>query len=383
MENIELLFLKNSNTGSKIKIKNAVVQLHIKEESNIFSGETINKIINFVNTLRKQYKGIKIPIEIYLGKIEFIDKLTYVLFECICYDLIRRGHYVQLYADVIKSIETKGIVSSPLLLLNMTTTKSVQKFIPKFFNDTFGYHFRRVIKGCSIENTNYLGKLYEEIDIFLKPFGINNDCRDEVGKVIIELVGNACEHAKTDCLIDIDVTSDYEKKIRGVSDGYTYYGINIAVVNFSNILLGDDINNNILNNSDNIVDERYKEVLRAFDNHKKMFSDEYKKEDFCNITTFQHKISGREKFSRTGGTGLTQLIKSLGKRSDTYRCYVISGNQSISFYSELLEYNSNNWVGFNSEKDYIKCIPSKEVISESLIYMPGTAYNLNFVLRGE
>ena len=42
--------------------------------------------------------------------------------------------------------------------------------------------------------------------------------------------------------------------------------------------------------------------------------------------------------------------------------------------------------GFNQENDYISKIPSEIdennlVISESLMYMPGTAYNLNFVMK--
>lgn len=84
---------------------------------------------------------------------------------------------------------------------------------------------------------------------------------------------------------------------------------------------------------------------------------------------------------------MTKPIKSLEERSDTYRCYVISGNRAVNFYKEMLEYNENKWIGFNKEKDYISTIPGnnskgQEVITNSLIFMPGTAYNLNFVMRG-
>ena len=74
------------------------------------------------------------------------------------------------------------------------------------------------------------------------------------------------------------------------------------------------------------------------------------------------------------------------ERSDAYRCYVVSGKRAVNFYKELLEYNDDKWIGFNQENDYISKIPSEIdennlVISESLMYMPGTAYNLNFVMK--
>ena len=88
----------------------------------------------------------------------------------------------------------------------------------------------------------------------------------------------------------------------------------------------------------------------------------------------------------TGGTGLTKLILSLAERSDAYRCYVVSGNRAINFYKELLEYDNERWIGFNKEKDYVSNIPGKnnngeEVVSETLMFMPGTGYNLNFVME--
>ena len=198
------------------------------------------------------------------------------------------------------------------------------------------------------------------------------------------MVGNACEHAETDCLVDLDVTSNYRKTINDDLDKNFYYGINIAVVNFSDQLIGDDIKKNILYNIENVeAFDRYNKIKYAYDNHKKVFDDDYTEEDFCNITSFQHKISGRKNISDTGGTGLTMLIKSLEERSDAHQCYVLSGNRSIFFLQDYLEYNNDNWIGFNEEKNYFEFKPEDDITSESCIYMPGTAYNLNFILKGE
>lgn len=387
MKNINLLLDSNKKSTSKIKLKKGIAIIKINDS--FISGKTLKSIAEKINAIHEQYRKVKIPITFFFEKFEFIDKLTFVIFECICYDLIRNyGHYIQIQMKEINcDIYTAGIESSPLLLLNKTLPKSVKKYPQKFKKDFYGRHFRRVLTGEN-EETNYLGNLYSEIDTFLKPFNIEEKSRDKVANVITELVGNGCEHGYGDCLIDIDVAPNYEKVTNSVSDGQSYHGINIVVVNFSDRLLGDGILENILKQHRNSLNERYKTVIEAYENHKKFFSESYTEEDFCNITTFQHKISGRADEDLTGGTGLTKLIQSLEERSEAYRCYVVSGNRAVNFYKEFLEYDENKWIGFNKYKNYISKYPSndnptREVISEALMYLPGTAYNLNFVMKIE
>ena len=109
-------------------------------------------------------------------------------------------------------------------------------FPSKFEKDLYGKHFRKLIKEKDI-STNVIGNTYSEIDTFLKVFDVSEEFRDKVAVTIAELVGNAIEHARSDCLLDIDVTSPYEKKDE---DMHTlYYGVNLAVLNFSDKLLGD------------------------------------------------------------------------------------------------------------------------------------------------
>lgn len=385
MNNVDLLLSHNGCSKDKIRLDNMSVSFMPKFQKdpitnrNLFTGIEISKIIEFVNNLHIKYKGMPIPITFRFGEVIFIDKLTYILLECICYVLINDyRHRVQIYMSVMLDIGTEGIESSPLLLLNNTKNKSVLKFPAKFEWDLYKNHYRKVVKGNS--ETNYLGELYSEIDSFLKLFSFENDaCRDEITQVIVELAGNAFDHCNADCLVDLDVTQEYNGK---QEDGKEFCGINIAVVNFSENLLGTGINDNIIISDNNINDDRYRDVLLAYQKHIAKFSETYCKEDFCNITAFQHKISGRGD-TGTGGTGLTKLIKSLSDRSSAYRCYVITGKRCVNFYSNLLEYNNDNWIGFNDENNYFNCIPQKDVITECLINMPGTAYNLNFVIEGE
>lgn len=383
MENIDLLFEKNCNQLHKIKIKNKKLILDYSQymNKNLFHGEIIKKIIDDINSLKKQYPNLKVPIEFRFGFTSFIDKLSYVMLECICYYLISvRKQYVQIYMKVSKDIGTEGIESSPLLLLNNTSKETTKKFPEKFERDIFRNHFRRVIKSNKTNEKNYLGRLMEEVNSFLKPFNVDEESRDEISLVISELAGNAGEHACSDCLIDIDVTDSYKKRN---DEKRKYIGVNIIVVNFSDIILGKGIKDNILNSIVKIEDERYKVVYDAYNFHKNKFDESYLDEDFANITAFQHRISGREMYSKTGGTGLTKLIKSLEEKSDTYRCYMITGRRSVNFEHDCLIYNKDGWLGFNTTGCYAEDVPSEGIVTEGLIYMPGTAYNLNFVLKGE
>ena len=100
------------------------------------------------------------------------------------------------------------------------------------------------------------------------------------------------------------------------------------------------------------------------------------------MTAFQHKISGREN-SITGGTGLTKLIESLETRSETHICYVQSGKRVVIFKPEYLSYNDDGWLGFNENNDYLTTAPQENLFSGNHYLLPGTAFNLNFVMKRE
>lgn len=380
MKNIDKIFESNSQSSYKPIFDKGKIQFECYDT--IFSGKTIADIINFVNSVHKKYKKISMPLFFSFGIIEIADKLSYILFECICYSLMKNYHhkvYVYWCPDV--DIRTDGVFSSPLKLLNERTEGNQQKFLSTFCMEIYRHHFRRVINGEEKEKTNYLGNLLQELDSFLKFFSIAEEYRDQITEVIAELVGNACEHGDTDCLLDIDITNDHSKSIRNVPQTGSFYGINIAIVNFSDILLGDGIKVKIDENK--LSENRYTELGKAYNYHKQHFNQAYSYTDFCNISALQDKISGRQQYNLAGGTGLTKLIHSLQEKSDMDACYVLSGNRSVLFFKELLQYDGDDWLGFNKQQDFFHELPDEEAVTDCYIFLPGTAYNLNFVMKRE
>lgn len=380
MKNEKLLFLNNKETikGYKPDIKNSCIQVNFKKK--VIGGREIMELIRIINTIEERYASTKIPIVLKLGELKFADKLTIVIFETIChYILTVRKRKIGLSYTIIKwEIWTEGIFSSPLLLLGGSEEK---KFIEKYNSEIYKRHYRRVVLVDEKKDPVLLSKIVTEINSFLKIVDVAEKYRDNIALVISELVGNACEHTKTECLIDIDVTTPYGKE----NEEGDFYGINIVVLNFSPQLLGNAIEMKINERDIDYFEKnpRYEMVLKAKQNHEILFNEWYQLEDFYNICSFQHKISGRKDVKSTGGTGLTKLIQTLEKMSDAHKCYVVAGKKVVNFLHDFLEYDSDKWIGFNKENSFENNIPDRMVIDECGIYFPGTAYNLNFAMKKE
>ncbi len=378
MLKIELLFNENKEVSNiKFPIKNKRIVFRLCRPT--IDGMGILQLIKGVNAIENKF-SLKIPVVVELGEITFADKLSIVIFECICFYMInycKRIVYLK-YKIHEYDIWTEGVASSPFLLLGTANKDHIKKFVQKFKYDIFRNHFRKVIQATDDEMA--LSRLMTDIEYFLKIFSVDTLYIDKISEVIAELVGNANEHTKTDTLLDIDVTKSYIKR----PTGDNVYGINIVVINFSSQLFGAALHEKLCSsNIDKIKqNKRYNELLTAYNNHKDFFNEDYKKEDFYNIASFQHKISGRENILDYGGTGLTKLIESLEKMSEAHHCYMLTGNRVINFLSEHLEYNEDKWIGFNNKKDFINNIPSNEVVDSCPVFFPGTAYNLNFVMKG-
>ena len=375
MLNAELLFDANYGIIKKVSLnhRRAVYRNRDRE----FDGKAIKRLLVFINTVRSRFNGVNVPITLDLGEVVFKDKLTYVFLEIICYILIKEyNHSVIVLFKCEHNIHIEGIDSSPLLLLGIDRKTNREKYVAKFNDDIFRKHYRRVVS--MEDNLSTLSKIMSEVSYFLIHLGVSKKYVNKMAEVIAELVGNACEHTDTECLIDLDVTEVYYKK----DSQETFFGVNLAVVNFSETLLGDAVKNRIMNPKEPLT-ERYDMVRKAFDSQEPYFGEKYGEDDFFNVASFQHKISGREDKGVTGGTGLTKLISSLEKMADSHRCYLITGNRSLWFFPEILEYNKDGWIGFNIENDFFSKPPTSGVLGDSLIYMPGTAYNLNFVIKKE
>lgn len=383
MENYELLIDVNSKKENKGKIrmnsKEKTIEFNAKKSE--IDGEVIREIIKFVRIIEEKYSRNKFTIHFNfhtLKNMSFVDKLTYSFLEIICVYIIEKlKKNVCVSFTTADKITTSGIYSSPLLLLNSLKGENTQKFLHKFNYDLYKEHFRKVIEyKKTVQNIQYLSILMGDISSFLSSFNISKENRDNVSEVIIELIGNATEHAKSDCLIDLDVSDGYKKENK---EG-EYYGINIIIINFSNKNLGDSIKTKLFQECD-ILNEKHLQVKKALKIHTEKFDNEYIEDDFYNLVSFQDKITGRIGDVHTGGTGLTKLIHRLEKNSENSHCYAVTGKRAVWFREAYLEYNEQGWLGFNDERDFLNFPPKRDCIGAAFIEMPGLAYNLNFVMK--
>ena len=345
-----------------------------------FDLTEIRNIIVFLKAIKKRHKLSLLPIDIELGNRKFIDKLSYILLECLCYYLLKEEKCsLNLHYTCQHTIFNEGIKTSYLNRINSPRGKI--DFVKRFRFDILRSHYRRVIP-CEDPSGEWTSYINQDIDSFLKTYNIQKEYRECASNVICELVDNALEHSMSDCLVDIDITNDYTKDI-DPNEENLYCGLNIVIINFSEILMGNGISQKISFIEKNGLETppRYKDVLLAKEYHQNFWGKNYTKEDFDIVTSFQNKISSRETCS-TGGTGLTQLIKALEEETDAYNCYMISGNRMINFIKQYL-HSPNGWIGFNESNEYLNDIPSTECVRKSQLYFPGTAYNLNLVLKKE
>ena len=179
-------------------------------------------------------------------------------------------------------------------------------------------------------------------------------------------------------MIDIDVQEDFKKP--GAPKDESYYGVNIVVINFAHVLLGDELKEKLMTRDDSALDGRCRQVKDAYSYHKNYFSDKYNVDDFFNIASFQDRVSSREDSGESGGRGLPLLIRSLERQADTHLCYVISGKNVIWFKLPYMEYNKDEWVGFNSSKNFLSDIPAEDSLGRGETFVSGTAFNLNFAM---
>lgn len=384
MKYLNKLFSSNRGRSSLVRIDKGM--LHYIDRSDVFNSATLLSIVKYINSVRAKHSSKRIPISFEFSNVnlKIQDKLAFVVFECICYSLKEEGRQVYVYWNPVNQILTQGVNYSPLLLLNTTNQKTNDRFKKSFNNDIYQRHFRRLITEKDVES-NYLGVLLQDISTFLGVFNLSEKRIDKISTVIVELVGNAGEHGESECLIDIDITDDHTKKLYNVEQEGQYYGINIAIVSFSNHLLGEAVSQKVLTN--NFDNGRYYDLKMAYQNHLKKIEDLddnlYNEEYFWDIASLQDRISGRKGTSSADGTGLTVLINSLQKEADNDTCYVISGEKIISFKKDFIERDSNGWLGFNRQNDFFNHKPDISILDSSSLWIPGTAFNLNFVMRKE
>lgn len=374
MEHINYLTAYNNDKiniahlqGKTLTYKSKVGKIDFRE---------IKKLLGFFSTIEHKYGLAKLKyIIIYEKEVVFEDKLTIVLFECLLYDLrINKSKDVQLRLHAKRTINTEELEYSCLFVGNNEELKD------KFNFNLHNTHFRRVVSlKENDENLDSLSKIMGDITSFLKNCNIKSEYSSRASEIAIELLDNALDHSKSDCLIDIDVTQTPYTKYG--DDKQQYQAVNIVVINFSDKLLGEDIKE-ILDNYNENCGQQFKKLLDYRNIHEEYFKEDYSIKEFYILSAFQNKITGRSEKALTGGRGLTKLIKGIQDYADTYKCYVASGSSVVFFVKDYIKQDENQWVGFN-ESNCFNDAPSYDVIKKSPLNIIGTAYNLNFVFKKE
>lgn len=339
----------------------------------------LSQITSFVSTQKRPLNVV-----LFLGPTDFEDKLLYILFESyIEYLICKYSICVQVVFDEKTNIATKGIKSSPLQLLKDGSFQNRIKFLGKHKSEIYLDHFRQIYRMKDTTDEMWQSKALTNVSAFLKGMLIPARSCNAIAEIAIELVGNAVVHAKTDCLLDIDIADNYYKK--GFNKKVKYFGANICVIDFSSELLGTQIQSKIclnpLSNLDSAL--RYRKLKEAYTTHIGFFNELYTEDDFFILSAFQNRISGRPFGTPNGGTGLPKLVKSLETQADAHNCYAISGKRVVRFLPQYLEYDDQEWLGMNQEHDFFHNRPNKMVFGKSPVYFPGTAFNLNFVIAKE
>lgn len=381
MKNIQYLVDNNiiNNRSKSIKEnKNIIIKIRARE----FTSGTFNNILNDllkINSLNNLPEIVVLK----FNEIIFRDKSVQIMFECLIYYVCKNFKFKFKFEIKHYKVDNKFYslnIKNSLLDKYNNVFFDKKTYIEEFDKININPdYFRKIIKD---DNENCLSILLSELTIFLKKYNFSNNDKEKIADMIVELAGNANEHSLSDCLIDLTI----DNTVTNRNKHHNCLGVDIVVIGFSPILLGDGIKKILTTNtiSENSIPFK-KDLNKAYQLHKKYFDDYYTFDDFCNISAFQWRFSGREKpIDKNGGTGLTKVIESLINASEANNCYVYSGNKVIFFKKDLIgiEYVDDNKgfnVGFNKEGSYHSNIPDKLCIGTSDFFLHGTLYNLTFI----
>ncbi len=374
MKNVEYVYKNNLGTYKIPHLKGNV--LEYKSGTKIFNFFELKKLIGFFASAENKLgnaKFINYSID-YFNEIQFADKLTYILLECFLYYLIVcKNKKINFNISKYKNtIFTEGVYYSCIKYMD-----NKENFINKFQNSVSNFHFRKLIKyeNKKLDNVSFI---FSDILQFLQTCGINNKEAQNAAEISVELIDNALDHSQSDCLIDIDVSQRPYYKTNDPEQTNEFVAVNIAVINFSESILGDKIKT--IANSKNGKNEQYEKLEKIKKLHEKYFNENYTQNNFYMMSAFQNKISSRDNSGATGGKGLTKLISQLQEQSALNVCYVVSDDMCLYFLKDHIKQDEQKWVGFNSNND-CKLPPDKDAIKKSPMNIIGTGYNLTFVFQ--
>lgn len=378
MKNVEFLSQSNGIIKKIPHLKNKNI-IEYKSNVKIFDFYELKRLINFFVSVDNKFGNqqfIRYDIH-YTDLIQFSDKLTYILLECFFYnEIVIKNKKIAFKIDKFKNtIFTEGVFDSCL-----TVTEFKEEFKKKFLFVHTRYHFRRlVLYNENDENLKSVSLIWSELCQFLQVCGIAEKHAQTASEISVELIDNALDHSKSDCLIDIDVSQNPYYLPGAESEG-EYFAVNLAVVDFSKNTIGEEIGNII--NCNQKKGEQYEKLFSLYNKHKQFFCDNYRPDHFYMISAFQNKISSRHSSGQTGGKGLTRLIDELQRSSVSDICYVATNDTCLFFHKDQIKQDEDKWVGFNEQND-CNFPPSEDACVRSPLNIIGTAYNLTFVFKKE
>lgn len=376
MKNINLIY--NHIKTVKVDICQKPIKIKLKEER--FSSNSLVYLASRFKFLLN-YKFMNFNIVIDFGNIEFSDKITYLIFDALLYDLFKHTNFnIQVLISINwESIHHNGLVGTAFYRSRCTYTGLINKkeFIKNYecsiyLNDIV---YRRLLTNETLKTSNECpSKVCSEVATILKQYSEEEEWIDGISEVVSELVCNVSSHTDGDCLVDIDISNEVHSS--NSCKNKPYLSVNIAVINFSENRLFDLIKNNLKENKYENNDLLYNRIYNAYEVHKEFFNDIYKEDHFFLVTAFQNHVSSRAFKSGMGGTGLTTLIEKIIDKTEKDYSYVLSGNNILFFRTNYLTLSNDKFIGFNKENDYFNFKPSEKVINNSKMYMPGSIYNL-------
>lgn len=371
MFKIEKIFEKVS---SKNHSMDSYINNKIRIKDNMFSIKSIYKIAEHLKWMREEMHIFETKILIDSDYIS--DQAILTLMETIIYFVINEWNLKITYRFSIKENVLGYQIFKKSILFKYNNRKIVIEDYNLEYNKEItieGDHFRKLCKNTE-ENRKgkFISITMDEIDIFLKCFELDNEYRNELAEVIVEIIDNALKHSEGDCILNLNlVKNDYHK--------YKY--VDVAVVVIDDIFIGKEIIEYINKKDKSEYSEKNEIVLKAYENHKKSFNEKYNMNSFAMVSAFQKYVTTRKMSENTGGTGLTTLINALIEKSTYNFCYAISGNTNLIFKKEFLNLNEEGLIGFNEENNYIEIIPNEKVVSINKYDMNVNIYNLQFILK--
>lgn len=375
MDNIKLIY--ENVKEARVNYMQKPIKIFINSEK-IDSKALYNIIARFKYLLK--YNLCKYNICLEFENLEFKDKITYLILDAVIYDLLKRSNFnieIRYIRQNFSNIHTGGFISTALYRTQNELGYIDKKTFIRYYEQNYYINeeiYRRIISKDILKNDETPSIIASEVATIVKQISDDSEWIDGISEVVSELVCNVSSHTEGDCLLDINFSNKIERRDDVEKINRTM--INIAVINYSEYRLFDKIKNNIYNKKYNEKDPLYERIYKAYNNHKNLFDNYYKEDDFFLITTFQNHVTSRNLKSGNNGTGLTRLIENIIDKSEADYSYVLSGYNILLFRPEYLSMSEDKFIGFNEEGDYFNYAPSKKTINKSLLSVPGTIYNL-------